>query len=277
MIYPKIDTSVEKIAAHYNTFYGIYRELWGEHLHHGFWQTGRETVEEATVNLLHEVVKRGQITSGMSICDVGSGYGATARWLAEHCQAKVTGLTISEKQYRFSVAQGGARFILRDFLENTLPANAFDRVLSIESSEHMIDKEKFFQEANRLLKPGGKLLICAWLSSEDPSQWQIDHLLEPICSEGHLPSLGSMEDYRRLAEDAGFSRIDAVDISQNVQKTWVISIYRAMKHFLCNSAFRREFFHAEARDRRFLLTLFRLRAAFFLKCFRYAIMTAEKR
>ena len=93
---------------------------------------------------------------------------------------------------------------MRDWLDNGLPDAAFDRAYAIESSEHMVDKARFFAEAQRVLKPGGRFVVCAWLEGEDATPWQVRHLLEPICREGRLPSMGSRADYEALAAAAGF-------------------------------------------------------------------------
>src|SRR3978361_1598672 len=60
--------------------------------------------------------------------------------------------------------KGALTFHRRDWLDNGLPDAAFDRAYAIESSEHMVDKARFFSEAWRVLKPGGRLVVCAWLS-----------------------------------------------------------------------------------------------------------------
>ena len=54
----------------------------------------------------------------------------------------------------------------------------------------MADKQRFFAEACRVLEPGGRLVVCAWLARDDPRPWEVRWLLEPICREGRLPSMG---------------------------------------------------------------------------------------
>lgn len=49
------------------------------------------------------------------------------------------------------------------------------------------------------LKPGGLFTICVWLTCDNPGLWEIGYLLEPICREGGLPSIGNEADNRSLA------------------------------------------------------------------------------
>jgi len=50
-----------KIREHYDTVSPYYRTLWGEHLHHGYWITGKETKEEAQLALTKYLAEHSQI------------------------------------------------------------------------------------------------------------------------------------------------------------------------------------------------------------------------
>ena len=95
MICSSCPVSAHDVADHYDELDRFYREIWGEHVHHGLWERGNETPEEAVLNLVASVVKRGRVTAGARVCDVGCGYGATARILALECGATVSAITIS--------------------------------------------------------------------------------------------------------------------------------------------------------------------------------------
>ena len=47
---------VETIARHYDTLDFFYRDLWGEHVHHGLWLTGRESPAEAAEQMSRQVL-----------------------------------------------------------------------------------------------------------------------------------------------------------------------------------------------------------------------------
>ena len=99
MIFPREIVTSRQVSGHYDDLDALYREIWGEHLHHGLWTTGRESAEAAVVALVARVADAAAIRPGDRVCDVGCGYGATSRWLAENRGARVTGLTISERQH----------------------------------------------------------------------------------------------------------------------------------------------------------------------------------
>jgi tocopherol O-methyltransferase len=158
MITPRaVIADAASVAAHYDDLDPFYRDIWGDHVHHGYWISGMEAAEEAVLNLTHLVAERAAIAAGMRVCDIGCGYGATAAILARDYGAKVTGITVSTKQYeraQFAATHDDKlRFVLGDALENGLEPASFDSVIAIESSEHMRDKSRFFTEARRLLRP----------------------------------------------------------------------------------------------------------------------------
>jgi len=280
MIYPDQSQTTASIAHHYDSLSDFYLEIWGEHVHHGLWLDGKESAAEAVLRLITVVADEAQIGPGTRVCDVGCGYGGTARELVNRHGANVTAFTISPAQYEFARKQADGhdnpRYLLQDWLTNDLSDGSQDVVLAIESSEHMVDKPAFFREVARVLRKEGRAVICAWLSAEHPRPWQVRHLLEPICREGRLPSLGSEGDYRRLFEHAGMNIVAFRDESDRVKKTWPICIGRFIKGLATRSSYRRFLLHASNRDRVFAKTMLRLWTAYETKSMRYGIFTAVK-
>ena len=270
MIYPRKDQTHEGVADHYDELDAIYRSLWGEHVHHGLWTRGDESVEDAVAALSDAVGERLGFKAGVSLVDIGCGYGATARRFAAR-GATVAGFTLSQAQIDAAPPAANVTLNCRDWLENGLPGSTFDGAYAIESSEHMADKPRFFAEARRVLKPGAPLVICAWLACDRPTRWQIDHLLEPICYEGGLPSMGDAQDYRTMAEAAGFACADYDDVSQAVARTWTICLGRFARAMLVDGTMRRAVLGM--RNRRFALSLPRLIWAYRTGAMRYGIFT----
>ncbi|HEX2229043.1 MAG TPA: class I SAM-dependent methyltransferase [Candidatus Binatia bacterium] len=268
------------VAAHYDDLDPFYRSVWGEHLHHGYWISGKEAAEQAVLNLTHLVAQRAGIRSGTSVCDIGCGYGATALILARDYGATVTGITISHRQ--FAIAQSAAketanaRFMLADAMDNGLQGGSFDSVIAIESSEHMPDKRQFFSEALRLLRPEGRLLITSWLTRESPNFAETKFLLEPICTEGRLPSLASATEYQEMLAAAGFREVSCADLTTGVQKTWSLCAVRFITKSITDPAFRRGWRNPALSNRIFAKTIFRIWLAYKIGSVRYGLFSAVK-
>src|SRR6266404_3266782 len=139
MIIPAKKQTSAAVAQHYDDLDPFYRELWGDHVHHGLWTTGLEKPAQAVENLIACVARRLELDPGQHVCDVGCGYGATVQWLAEHHGVHVTGLTISAVQaQRASERSTGSsqlRFLWRDWLDNGFETGSFDHIVAIESSD----------------------------------------------------------------------------------------------------------------------------------------------
>ncbi len=273
--------SPDLVAGHYDSLDRFYREIWGEHVHHGLWESRRDSTERATRRLIDLVASEADLRPGDLVCDVGCGYGGTSRVLAADYDAEVTGLTVSPAQHAYAEAAdpGAANpsYLLRDWLQNDLDSGSFDAVIAIESTEHMADLGEFFAEAARVLRPGGRLVICAWLTRGHPNRWERRHLIGPICREGRMRGMGTVEDYHRLARDSGLEITRSQDLSGRVKRTWPICAGRVAGALVRDPSYRRFLFDRENDHKVFALTLFRIWLAYELGTMRYGILTAEKR
>jgi tocopherol O-methyltransferase len=277
MIIPRVPQTAADVAGHYDELDEAYRAIWGEHVHHGLWRSGRETPAQAVEALVALVADRLALAPGQRVVDIGCGYGASAAWLAAHHGVEVTGFTLSAAQYAIAAARPGPlSFHRRDWLDNGLADAGFDRAFAIESSEHMVDKARFFTEAARVLKPGGRLVVCAWLARTGASPREIRHLLEPICREGRLPGMGTREDYEALAANAGLCLASYEDLGPQVRRTWAICARRTAGRLVTDRAFRRLALARTTRNRSFLLSLPRLMLALRTGAMRYGLFVWEK-
>lgn len=267
------------VASHYNELDRFYREIWGEHVHHGLWLRGDETQAQAVRQLAELVAREAQVGKGTRVMDIGCGYGATAQLIADEFGAEVTGITISEAQHAIAQARAGGKgnpaYVLGDWLTNTLPAESFDVAIAIESSEHM-DKAGFFAQARRVLRPGGRLVATVWLPCEAPTANQERWLLEPICREGRFPHLGTESDYRRLATDAGFTIERFQDVTRQIARTWPMIVRVFLWNLLRKPAYLRFILDPKSQNAIFGLTIMRLWIAYRTGAMRYGVFTLTK-
>lgn len=280
MITPRKMPTVESVARHYDELDIYYRDLWGEHVHHGLWRTGRETPEEACEQLIRLAAEEAGVGEGMLVCDVGSGYGGTARFLANVYRARVTGVTVSEVQFRYACAQangaGNPCYLLQDWGTNPFADDSFDAVVSIECLAHIADKQRYFSEIARVLRPGRKAAIFAWLAHPAPRHWEVRRLLEPICTEGRLLGMGSADEYEKMIRRTGMTLVRYQELSRNVRKTWWVCTRRLLVRLCTSPKYFQGLFDSSHENRVFARTLFRILAAYHTGAMQYGLLVVKK-
>ena len=266
------------VARHYDELDAFYREIWGTHLHHGLWRTGRESRTEAVEALVAHVAESVQLGAGERVVDVGAGYGETARQLAERYDAQVTGVTITPAQHAYArqrPVDDRVRVLLQDWLDNTIPSRSADVVVAIESAEHMEDLHFALREMRRVLRPGGRVAICAWLAAEAPSEWQRRWLLDPIREEGRLVTLPAASQLLRLMSEAGLEGATVQDLTRKVAFTWTLSLRRLVARMLTDPRYVRYALRREHGERVFLAAMLRILAAYRVGAMRYGLFIAR--
>lgn len=122
----------------------------------GYWKEA-ETLDEAQEAKLDLICRKLQLEPGMSVLDIGCGWGAFAAYAAEKYGARVTGVTISREQTALAKQKYGDLPIdirLQDYRDVT---GKFDRVLSIGMFEHVGYKNyrTYMETTARCLKNDG--------------------------------------------------------------------------------------------------------------------------
>jgi tocopherol O-methyltransferase len=140
----------------------------------------------------------------------------------------------------------------------------------------MPDLAVFFDEAARVLRPGGRLVVCAWLTRDRLSGWERGALIDPICREGRLRGMETTGLYRRLAVASGLEPMSFRDVSRQVSPTWSICARRVLAALLRNPADRDFFLRTGGPNRIFAVTLLRIWFAYALGAMRYGILTFER-
>jgi tocopherol O-methyltransferase len=270
------DALVKQDIRHfYDVTSPFWRDLWGVHVHHGYWRNGNEPKNLAQQQLTEELATRAGIRPGARILDVGCGMGGSSIYLASHSQAETVGITLSPVQASLATAaarEAGANssFLVMDG-ENAHFSRPFDVVWSIEAVSHFRSPENFFALASRSLKSAGTLALMDWFQAEDLSPHR-DHIyIAPIKRAMLVPSMTTLSSYLRFAALHGFEILSAEDISENVAKTWELGLNIVAQPAVWKAAL----LHGKLFVQ-FLKSFDLMRRAFANGSFRYAVLIARK-
>jgi cyclopropane-fatty-acyl-phospholipid synthase len=192
---------------------------------------------------------------GMTVLDIGCGWGGFAKWAAEKYDVKVLGITVSQEQVKF------ARKYCKDFnvkielLDYREMKEKFDRIVSIGMFEHVgcRNYRTFMKVVRRCLKADGLFLLHTiagntsvhsvdpWISkyifpnSMLPSAKQISSASEGILVLEDWHSLGQYYDQTLMAWYKKFTKNWA-----EIQDMYDEKFYRMWTYYLlsCAASFR---------------------------------------
>lgn len=220
------------IRWHYDLSTLFYRLLWGRHIHHGLWDAG-ESPAVAQQKLTETLAAAAGIRGGERVLDVGCGMGGSSIFLAKRHSCRVSGVTLSPLQRFWATTSAQVQRVSRltdfrcaDAEQAAFAAESFDVVWSIECTEHLFDKPKFFQRAAEWLRPGGRVAVCAWLAGNPLDREEQRKLVYDVCEGFFCPSLGTRDNYQDWLRDAGLV-VERSDLwTERVMRTWEVCINR---------------------------------------------------
>jgi len=165
--YNPVGRARQNVAHHYDLSSSLYDLFLDTDRQYScaYFQTGNEDLETAQMLKKRHIAAKLDIKPGMTVLDIGSGWGGLGLYLAETFDCQVLGVTLSEEQYRYSnqrIGQRGlqdkVRFELLDYRDLT---DRVDRIVSVGMLEHVGQYQygQFFGKVKQLLKPDGVALI----------------------------------------------------------------------------------------------------------------------
>jgi 27-O-demethylrifamycin SV methyltransferase len=222
-------TSSSHNKSHYDSVTDAWTFILGSNLHYGYFSDTVKDLDSATDALVTEMAGYAGMGGNKKVLDVGCGIGHPALMLNKSHDANVTGISISERGIQLANelaekegVEDSVQFHVLDALNNTFDAERFDLVWQMESSHLIHDKEVLFNENLRVLKPGGRLILCDLFLVKEFSVAEIFKYrkeLGVLEKSFGKAKMCTVDYYREVLERNGYINIESRDISVNCMPT----------------------------------------------------------
>lgn len=214
----------EEVSSHYDIGNDFYKLWLDDSMSYscGYFQSENDTLYQAQINKVNHILDKLCIEKGMSLLDIGCGWGFLLRQAAKR-GIKGYGITLSMEQYnkfKADIKNEGLENVIdveimdyRDLKKSNL---SFDRIVSVGMIEHVGrgNYEEFIECANSVIKPGG-LFLLHYISAlkEYPGDPWIKKYIFP---GGVIPSLREIID---IISEYGFYTLDVESLRRHYNKT----------------------------------------------------------
>lgn len=186
----------KNVAHHYDLdrrFYSLFLDADWQYSC-AYFEYPNQTLEAAQQAKKRHIAAKLWLKPGSSVLDIGSGWGGLALYLEHYCNARITGVTLSQEQLRFAGERAGASknisFRLQDYRDVT---GRFDRIVSVGMFEHvgLPYYDAYFKTAARRLEPDGVMLLHTIGRTDRPgptNPWMAKY----IFPGGYVPALSDV-------------------------------------------------------------------------------------
>ncbi|MFQ5935917.1 MAG: class I SAM-dependent methyltransferase, partial [Acidiferrobacterales bacterium] len=165
-----------------------------------------------------ELADRAGLTPGLRVLDVGSGLGGSARYLAAERECHATGVDLTEEYVEVSSAlarlvglEGKVEFQQGSALDLPFDDGAFDVVWTEHVQMNIEDKDKFYSEIARVLRPGGRLVFHDIFRGDGGEA----HYPAPWAEDSSISFLAPLDLLRQTLERSGLRIRHWADKSQH--------------------------------------------------------------
>ncbi|MFO1500048.1 MAG: class I SAM-dependent methyltransferase [Verrucomicrobiota bacterium] len=141
------------------------------------------------------------------VLEIGTGKGRFLAAMAKHVE-RITTLDVDAEQQRAAKlhvrrpsSRCPIRFIVHDAERLPWPGAVFDTVVSVNTFHHLSHPLRVFNEMLRVLKPGGKLVLC----DLSPRGFQIFDRIHRFEGGTHPRLRNGLTDFARLLRDRGWT------------------------------------------------------------------------
>lgn len=218
------DTLQSDAVKHYDDCYWDYLFAWCNSknlaLHYGYWDAHTTSHHQSLLNKNRLLYDLAGISAHNHILDAGCGIGGSAIWIAKQHNNQVTAITISAQQVKYArqyaikhKVADNIHFDIADFCATPFADASFDIIWGLESVCHTLNKGDFLKEAYRLLRPGGKIIICDGYVKRN--KFNADEWQDIVtCLNGWaVPNLCERKTFSKLLAQNQFQQIAYHDIT----------------------------------------------------------------
>lgn len=215
----------KEVSSHYDIGNDFYKLWLDESLSYscGYFAGDSDTLYQAQCNKIDRTLQKLHLEEGMSLCDIGCGWGFLLIQAAKRYKIHGLGITLSKeqkKEFERRIKEEHLEDLLRvelmDYRDLGKTGLKFDRVVSIGMLEH-VGRDyygDFMQCVKDILNPGGLFLLhyISALKEYPGDAWMKKY----IFPGGVVPSLREIID---LAGDLRFYTLDVESLRRHYNKT----------------------------------------------------------
>ena len=226
----------KEVRSHYDIGNEFYRLWLDETMSYscGYFKNAEDTLYDAQVNKADHILEKLQLQEGMTLLDIGCGWGFLLMRAAKKYGIKRTGITLSKEQYqKFSedIEREGLKDCLQvelmDYRDLKHSGAQFDRVVSVGMLEHVGrgNYELFMENAEAVLKPEG-LFLLHYISAQKEHEGD-PWIKKYIFPGGTIPSLREIID---ILPEYEFHVLDIESLRRHYNRTLLCWRENFLKH-----------------------------------------------
>ncbi|ODS00958.1 cyclopropane-fatty-acyl-phospholipid synthase [Methyloceanibacter methanicus] len=162
-----------------------------------YFEEDGQTLEEAQEAKKRHIAAKLNLSDGMRVLDIGSGWGGLALHLAKTAHVDVTGITLSEAQLKTArdraAAEGLSKAVRFELCDYRNLEGQFDRIVSVGMFEHVgtAHYRHFFRQLDRLLADRGVALLHSIGQFDAPTPTN-PFIAKYIFPGGYVPALSEV-------------------------------------------------------------------------------------
>jgi cyclopropane fatty-acyl-phospholipid synthase-like methyltransferase len=207
-----------------------YSSLWARRsdpaFHYGYYDEQCRHHRRAVANANATLAEFAEVGRGNRVLDAGCGRGGSCFWLAEKLGAMPVGVNLVPSQLDYARKEavrrglsGQTEFRRSDYTRTPFDPQSFDVVWALESLCHSSTKIDFYSEANRLLRPGGRLVVAEYMLTDGGMLPEDQRLVSDWLSGWSIPSLDTETQHVANAGSTGFERIEVHNWTDRMRRS----------------------------------------------------------